>query len=343
MRHISVIIACYNAVGYLERCIKSLLDQTIGFDSLEVIFVDDNSTDNTWDELLGLEKKYPDEIIAVHSDVNGRQGMACNIGLDYASCDWIAYIDQDDWIEPTYLEKLLSKGIEYDCDMVCCRYKRDFSNEPVCFEDVQTGKDDRLVIYDTVEKVKAASIFMEIPYYCWGKLIKRSFLLENELFYPIGVVYEDNLWGSLLPFYVKSVYFLEEFLYHYYVNDTSTVLNKTSDYHLDLLTVQLRFMKTCEERGLTEQYGEEIEYNFLYNCYLSFMKILANRYCEPNYSHFLLLKEIVLLIAPEWKKNRYIAGGTVKEFHMALFELLDKDIDKNTFAGVIEAVRKSGI
>ncbi len=61
MKQISVIIACYNAVDYLERCVKSLRDQTIGFDSLEVIFVDDNSTDNTWDKLLELEKKYPDQ------------------------------------------------------------------------------------------------------------------------------------------------------------------------------------------------------------------------------------------------------------------------------------------
>ena len=78
-----------------------------------------------------------------------------------------------------------------------------------------------------------------MEYVAWGKLIRKSLLIENTVLFPEHLTYEDTYWGFLLHMYTEKVYFLEETLYHYFVNENSTVLQMNSEHHLDLLTVQL--------------------------------------------------------------------------------------------------------
>ena len=121
--YISVILPCYNVAEFLPRCMKSLEKQTIRFDNLEWIFVDDASTDNgkTWNEILKFEAKHPDNVIAIQLEKNRCQGGARNVGLEYASADYIGYIDPDDWIDPRMYTCLYMKAIQYQCDIVDCR------------------------------------------------------------------------------------------------------------------------------------------------------------------------------------------------------------------------------
>ncbi len=97
---ISIIIPCYNVQSYIDRCFQSLLAQTIDFDRLEIILVDDCSTDATWEKLTAIEAAYPESVMIIHCDENGHQGTARNIGLTYASAPYIGFVDSDDWIEP---------------------------------------------------------------------------------------------------------------------------------------------------------------------------------------------------------------------------------------------------
>ncbi len=78
---ISVIIPCYNVGNYIDRCMASIAVQTLGVENLEIIFIDDASTDDTWERLQRWEKRFPDNILLIHSDVNGKPGAARNIGL----------------------------------------------------------------------------------------------------------------------------------------------------------------------------------------------------------------------------------------------------------------------
>ncbi len=129
MEKISVIIPCYNVVSYIDRCLSSVMEQSIGLENVEVICVDDASVDNTVEKLLVWEQTYPDSIIVVKSGKNGRQGTARNIGLTYASGDWVAFIDSDDWIEPDYLERLYEKADIKALDMGCCEAVREFHKD----------------------------------------------------------------------------------------------------------------------------------------------------------------------------------------------------------------------
>ena len=68
--------------------------------------MDDASTDATWEHLQKWEENFPEQIILIHQDVNRWQGAARNVGLQYSSADWIAFVDADDWLEPDYFEQL---------------------------------------------------------------------------------------------------------------------------------------------------------------------------------------------------------------------------------------------
>jgi glycosyltransferase involved in cell wall biosynthesis len=87
-KKISIIIPCYNVEKYIERCIDSLINQTMNLDQMEFIFVNDASTDRTLDILLKYEKKYSDSIMVINSEENLRQGGARNIGLSYTNGDY---------------------------------------------------------------------------------------------------------------------------------------------------------------------------------------------------------------------------------------------------------------
>ena len=87
MKAVSVVVPCYNTAVYLEKCIVQLLQQTIGIDSIEIILVNDASTDEgaTWNLIKEYEQRFPETILAVTLDQNMRQGGARNIGASYAS------------------------------------------------------------------------------------------------------------------------------------------------------------------------------------------------------------------------------------------------------------------
>lgn len=224
---ISVIIPCYNVEKMVGRCLCSLEKQTVGFDNLEIILVDDCSTDGTLDILKEWERKYSENIIIVECPENGRQGRARNIGIEYANAEWIGFVDSDDWVEPDYFERMYSAAGQTDCDLVCCGNIRDNSGKLTFF-----SKEERkeavpyLIKMDSDELRRAEIRHPRIEYSGWGKIIRKSFLISNNLFFPENLTYEDAAWGSLLILYFKSAIILPDRLYHYYVNDGSTVLKK---------------------------------------------------------------------------------------------------------------------
>lgn len=84
---ISIIIPCYNVEQWIDRCLSSIAEQTYPIENIEMICVNDCSTDNTLYKLLEWEKRYPDNIVIVECEVNGRQSKARNIGLQYATAE----------------------------------------------------------------------------------------------------------------------------------------------------------------------------------------------------------------------------------------------------------------
>lgn len=334
---ISVIIPCYNVENYIDRCFDSLLAQTIGFDKLEVILIDDCSTDATWDKLTAIEASYPDSVMIIHCDENGRQGTARNIGLTYVSAPYIGFVDSDDWIEPDMYEKLYAKMTAHHCDLVMCQNWRDSMISGQILAPKLTGNPDRMMEIDSVEKRKIFLVCGSIGYGVWDKLFARDFLLQNHIFFPEKLAYEDHFFATLLYFYAQRVYILEERLYHYYVNPSSTVLSPNASHHFDILTVDKMMWAECSERGFLSEYRQELEYQFLTLCYLAAMKMISLRLTHIPYDFFLELKEETLQRVPDYHSNPYIKDY-VTELNQMLLELLELPISEQDLCAVCSAI-----
>lgn len=102
---ISVIIPCYNVQKYIMRCFDSIYSQTYGFENLEVILIDDLSTDNTWSILESLQRKYPENVISLKIQKKGKCGGARNLGMDICTGKYITFVDADDYVHPDMLKE----------------------------------------------------------------------------------------------------------------------------------------------------------------------------------------------------------------------------------------------
>ena len=119
---LSVIVPVYNmmAGGKLKNCLDSLVRQDI--DDMEIIAVDDKSTDDSLAFLESYSKRYGSRFVTIASPVNGRQGSAKNIGLERARGQWIGFVDSDDWVAGDMYVKLLKRAEETGADVVGCNY-----------------------------------------------------------------------------------------------------------------------------------------------------------------------------------------------------------------------------
>ncbi|MCR5012865.1 MAG: glycosyltransferase [Lachnospiraceae bacterium] len=342
---ISVIIPCYNVSRYVDRCMQAVTSQSIGMECVEIICVDDASTDNTVKKLLAWEQKYPENIIVVQSETNGRQGAARNIGLGYASGEWVAFIDSDDWVEPDYLELLYEKTCIEGLDMVCCETVRDAHDELYYFSDGERAAEKRegILIIDDMKKRKELIHCNGIAFTVYSKLIRKDFLLENMIIFPEGVVYEDIYWGSLINFHINKAYISGLHLYHYYVNGDSTILNKDADYHTDILTVNSMLWREVIKRGFWENYSAEIEYEFLYSTVMTFVKVLILRFEQPPYSLYRLLHVFAWEHVSRYRENPYFQSEDFPELHKLILEGVYMGLDKESFYMWTESIRRIGV
>ena len=189
---ISVIIPVYNVHEFLEECVDSVLAQTInnkslddGYDrNLQIILVDDGSTDNSGEMAKEYAKKH--ENIEYVYEENQGLGHARNYGCEFAEGDYIVFLDSDDWVPPKAYERMYNSAIRDGSDFVVggvWRYNSRINWIPKIHKKV----------FSTAKEVTHISETPELFYdtTAWNKLIKRSFWEENEFKFPEGILYED--------------------------------------------------------------------------------------------------------------------------------------------------------
>ncbi len=344
MDKISVIIPCYNVGNFIDRTLKSVIEQTIDMEMLEIICVDDASTDDTFEKLSLWEQKYINNIAVIRLSSNGRQGMARNIGLKYSTGNYVAFVDADDWLEKEYLETMYDVAIQGDYDVVQCEFIRDTSNELSYSshldnsDAISEGKEIVIEDDETRKRVFHSKI---INNYAHCKLVKRKFLVDNKIDFTEGLAYEDSFWGVILNMYVKRSYILKKKLYHYYVNVGSTGLSRNEEYHLDLLTNQVLLWNELKIRNFMERFKDEIEMEQVYSCILIFWKMLALRYDVPPYSYYRMLCAVVKEHIPDILKNPYLVDEELSEEYklivMSCLSEMNKD-DFYTFAKSVKVI-----
>lgn len=207
---LSVIIPVYNSADYLNRCLDSVIGQTFAF--FELILVNDGSVDASGE----ICERYAaaDPRVRVFHQQNGGPGRARNLGLDVAQGTFIALIDADDWLEETFLERLL--GASHGQDLVVCGYVREHPthSEPRLLG--RGGAIDRALL---LEHTFCSSVMTPG---CWNKLLRRDLLDSVKLrFEPEMPWGDDMLFLARYYLLCKHIVYVNDALYHYRLNPHS--------------------------------------------------------------------------------------------------------------------------
>ncbi|MFE6360048.1 glycosyltransferase [Streptomyces sp. NPDC057806] len=179
MLKVSVVVPVYNAGEYLARCAPSLLDQSIGRDAYEIVYVDDGSTDGSGAHLDRLAARHP-HVRVVHQENSGWPGRPRNVGVRHARGEYVQFVDQDDELTPTALEDLYRLAARNGSDIVLGRV-------------IGTMQAPSRVFRRTVDRCTAADapLFESLTPH---KMFRRAFLLEHGIEFPEGRVrLEDQL------------------------------------------------------------------------------------------------------------------------------------------------------
>lgn len=243
---ISVIIPAYNIEQYIERCLESVCGQT--YSRLEIIVIDDGSSDGTGNIIDELAKK-DSRIVTIHKE-NGGVSAARNTGLDIAKGDYIGFVDGDDIIESDMYELLLRNALKYQADISHCGYQMVFPNRVDHY--YNTGEVRIQNQYEGVyDLIKADKIE---PGLC-NKFYKRELVSVHRLDNKIKIN-EDLLYNYILFKEAKTSVFEDVSKYHYMVRGNSASTSKINKNKLEdpLLALQ-KMMK--QETGETYQLLEK--------------------------------------------------------------------------------------
>lgn len=228
---ISIIIPCYNVEEYVEKCIDSVINQT--YKNMEVIVIDDKSTDNTYDRLKKLEEKYSGKFSLYQNEENKGLAYTRNFGVSKATGDYVGFIDSDDYIAKNYYEELVKKLNKENADLVVNDILLLDENGNSIGE-VNSACKDEVTKLSIIDNGLAAS--------ACNKLLRKDLLLK----YPFleGKINEDV--ASIIPIIVhsKRVAYTKKAVYNYVQRHNSIQNSKFSEKRFDMFDS----IKICLDR-----------------------------------------------------------------------------------------------
>lgn len=273
---ISVIIPTYNAEKYLMDAVDSVINQTIGFENIELLLIDDNSNDGTKELLKDLSLRY-DNIRSIFLDKNtGSPSKPRNIGIKESNAEYIMFLDNDDAYKEDICEKLYSAAKKYDADMVNCRLYFTRNGENVKEENVLDNK-EKLMILNSIEEDTSLLVSMAI----WNKIYRKSLILEHNIEFPVYELYEDAYFNIQSYINSSKIISLNDYYGIYYtIRDTSTDKSTSNNFKKENLTKNCKgFKKILNYLDGMNKFYPDFECPFL----IGFTKWILITDCEKEY------------------------------------------------------------
>ena len=244
MPKVSLIIPVYNVENYIEKCLNSVVNQTLK--DMEVIIVNDGSKDLSKQKIQKYLEKYP--WIKYLEKENGGLSDARNYGMPYATGKYIAFLDSDDYVEETMYEEMYNIAEKENADMVDCDFVWEYPNR----KRKDIGK-----IYKTkkemIEKCRVVA---------WNKIIKREILEKTKIKFPVGLRYEDmEFFYKLVP-YINKVSFIKKCFVHY-VQRENSIANTQNVRTKEIFIILDNVISYYKEKGLYDEYRDELEYIYV--------------------------------------------------------------------------------
>lgn len=291
MYKISVIVPIYNAEKYLEKCLNSLINQTL--QDVEILLINDGSSDNS----QNIIDKYQSSSLNIKSfyQKNAGQAAARNLGIKNSTGEFIAFVDSDDYLELTAYEKAYNYAIKKNLDIVCFKFYEEINqikNESNYYNFENSNTNIKYILNETSP--------------C-NKIIKRNLLKKYQLEFIEDYIYEDLELIPRLALYTDKIGFLNEYLYTYVIHENSTMRQKKYNKKMDSIYV---VMDSLKKSFGNSKYNKELEFIFiehlLHGAVLRYLDYEEGNKDVENISR--IMKENF----PNWKKNIYYKEKNIK-------------------------------
>ena len=208
MAKVSIIIPVYNAAPYLNRCVDSVLAQTL--DDLEIILVDDGSTDGS----AALCDAYAGRgAVVLHRNHQGLSA-ARNAGMDVAVGEYIAFLDSDDYIDPRMYDEMYSVGRREGIDIVCCDYAQ-VKNGVVSRGAGPYLPAGRIIGQEEIRRLLITEQSRSVLWFVWKSLFRRRFLADHGIRFLEEKIIEDTPFNLEALLCAKCVWCIDKAFYYY--------------------------------------------------------------------------------------------------------------------------------
>lgn len=320
---VSVIVPVYNVEKYLNKCLNSLVNQTLK--GIQIIVVNDGTKDNSQKIIDDYVINYPDKVFSFIK-VNGGLGDARNFGINYALADYIGFIDSDDYVELDMYEKLYQQALKTNSDIVTCNIQYEWENSKRKYIlkghkglDEQTNK-----------------IMFLSPLFAWNKLYRKSLFVDAGILYPKQLWYEDI--PVTIPLFAlsKNISYVDQVLVHYVQRNNSIMSTNDNLKVYDIFEILELTKNRLLSLGLEYKFESEIEFIFIEQLLL----FGAFRFYKSKYCNDLMIKSFSYIEKefPMWRENIYIKTlprnyqfylKVLNQHNYWIFKLFVKYIRKN--------------
>lgn len=300
---VSVIVPVYNVEEYIERCLNSLCSQS--FSMVEFIVVDDGSNDRSCeicDEFARLDSRF-----RVFHKENGGLSSARNYGIERACGDYLMFVDSDDWVRSDFCQTAYNCAFSNNADLVM------FCHQAVNEDGVSTF---RKVNIESGHKSWNEGIDLllgPIGVYAWNKIYKRS--LFDGIRYPEGRYYEDHATTWKLVCKAKNIYFVEQYLYFYYMRTSSIIHQETIKSLKDKFEMRMSFYDGIREKG----YSIEKILPYMIRIALTYVVRMRKNACDSDYVRASEILKCNRISKPLSCKQRFLVALYLKNTY--LFDL----------------------
>ena len=309
---LSVIIPVYNVEKYIQKCLNSLLAQTLK--EIEIIVVDDKGSDHSMNMVKQIKNDHPrgHVISIIEMEHNSGAAAARNLGLQNAHGEYVAFVDSDDWCEPDMYETLYSRAKDNDCDWCYSHIAKDYPDGRTTIlkqPDVPTG-----TLTPNIRKVMLShfSAFFTTSIY------KRSFLILNQIQFPPYRFSEDSFFVWMVIMHAQRFATVNKVFYHYIVqpNSVSNLYDGTK--HQQKIDVFTLLINQLRNEQLYYPYQMELDYLYIKKGFFIPLSICAiNTGSHPSKQLVPIFQSVKKLI-PTYTRNSYFKKNLPMRFLVVL-------------------------
>lgn len=257
MPKVSFAVPVYNVASYIERCVRSLYEQTM--DDIEIVLVDDCTPDDSIDIAMRVLEEYPqrkNQVKVVRHEKNMDIAQTKKDGILNCTGDFFIVIDSDDYVDVRMAEKMYNKAIETSSDLVVCNVCEVIGDKYIKHTILKKAPEG------DGENVKSAMLNRHVTPFMQTRLVRRSVITENDIVWPKNSLGEDVVICAMYALFSHKISYINEPLFYYWRHAESVTM-KNTDSHLvknfQSFSENVRILSDYMERkGLADTYHEGI-------------------------------------------------------------------------------------